>query len=242
MTRPKTRILQALHRNPRNHRVKRQKNQAIFLLLNGYVNLQANPNPSKCLGVFGLSLETTEQDLRAFFSYYGPLTGVTLVLHQRSGRSRGYAFVNFVKIEDSKRAMEQANGMELDGMPIRLDYSITKRAHSPTPGVYKGKQPIEEEDVRGYWRARASYHNRGYDRGHDRGYDRYHDRGYDRYHDRGYDRYHDRYYDRGFDRGYDRRYDRYDRYDDYDRWASRRHSPSPDYGRIRPLLRFSPRR
>ena len=29
--------------------------------------------------------------------------------------------------------------MELDGRRIRADFSITKRAHTPTPGVYVGR-------------------------------------------------------------------------------------------------------
>lgn len=37
------------------------------------------------------------------------------------------------------KAMERANGMELDGRRIRVDYSITKRAHTPTPGIYMGR-------------------------------------------------------------------------------------------------------
>lgn len=39
----------------------------------------------------------------------------------------------------SPQAMEHANGMELDGRRIRVDYSITKRAHTPTPGIYMGR-------------------------------------------------------------------------------------------------------
>ncbi len=29
--------------------------------------------------------------------------------------------------------------MEVDGRRIRVDYSITKRPHTPTPGVYMGR-------------------------------------------------------------------------------------------------------
>lgn len=99
---------------------------------------RANPDPNTCLGVFGLSLYTTERDLREVFSRYGPLSGVNVVYDQRTGRSRGFAFVYFERIDDSKEAMERANGMELDGRRIRVDYSITKRAHTPTPGIYMG--------------------------------------------------------------------------------------------------------
>uniref|UniRef100_A0A8D2PIN8 RRM domain-containing protein n=1 Tax=Zosterops lateralis melanops TaxID=1220523 RepID=A0A8D2PIN8_ZOSLA len=47
-------------------------------------------------------LYTTERDLREVFSRYGPLTGVNVVYDQRTGRSRGFAFVYFERIDDSK--------------------------------------------------------------------------------------------------------------------------------------------
>lgn len=31
-----------------------------------------------------------------------------------------------------------APGTEIDGHKIRVDYSVTDRAHTPTPGVYLG--------------------------------------------------------------------------------------------------------
>ncbi|XP_077347417.1 transformer-2 protein homolog alpha isoform X1 [Lithobates pipiens] len=134
---------------------------------------RANPDPNMCVGVFGLSLYTTERDLREVFSRYGPLAGVNVVYDQRTGRSRGFAFVYFERIEDSRAAMEHANGMELDGRRIRVDYSITKRAHTPTPGIYMGR-PTHSSSGR-----RRDYYDKGYDRGYDR-YEEY-DYGSSRY-------------------------------------------------------------
>ncbi|XP_029972303.1 transformer-2 protein homolog alpha-like isoform X2 [Salarias fasciatus] len=141
-----------------------------------HIGNRVNPDPTNCLGVFGLSLYTTERDLRDVFSKYGPLTDVNIVYDQQSRRSRGFAFVYFENFEDSKEAKEHANGMELDGRQIRVDFSITKRAHTPTPGIYMG---------------RPTYGGgpRRYDRGHDRNYERSYDRGYDRYDDREYRSY-----------------------------------------------------
>ena len=31
--------------------------------------------------------------------------------------------------------------LQIDGRKIRIDYSVTKRAHSPTPGNYQGFLP-----------------------------------------------------------------------------------------------------
>ncbi|XP_078080317.1 transformer-2 protein homolog alpha-like isoform X2 [Mustelus asterias] len=104
-----------------------------------HIGNRSNPNPNNCLGVFGLSLYTTERELREVFSRYGPLAGINVVYDQRTGRSRGFAFVYFENVEDSKEAKERANGMELDGRRIRVDYSITKRPHTPTPGIYMGR-------------------------------------------------------------------------------------------------------
>ena len=64
--------------------------------------LQANPDPNCCLGIFGLSLYTTERDLRDVFSKYGPLADVCIVYDQQSRRSRGFCFVYFENREDAK--------------------------------------------------------------------------------------------------------------------------------------------
>ncbi|KAG5833315.1 hypothetical protein ANANG_G00274640 [Anguilla anguilla] len=138
--------------------------------------LKANPDPNCCLGVFGLSLYTTERDLREVFSKYGPISDVSIVYDQQSRRSRGFAFVYFENREDSKEAKERANGMELDGRRIRVDFSITKRPHTPTPGIYMGR-PTYGGGAGGPSVSRR-YSRDYYDRGYDRGYDRYDDRDY----------------------------------------------------------------
>lgn len=53
--------------------------------------------------------------------------------------AKGFCFVYFHSKDDATVAKEQCSGMEINGRRIRVDYSITERAHSPTPGVYLGK-------------------------------------------------------------------------------------------------------
>uniref|UniRef100_A0A452E029 Transformer-2 protein homolog beta n=1 Tax=Capra hircus TaxID=9925 RepID=A0A452E029_CAPHI len=125
-----------------------------------HVGNRANPDPNCCLGVFGLSLYTTERDLREMFSKYGPIADVSIVYDQQSRRSRGFAFVYFENVDDAKEAKECANGMELDGCRIRVDFSITKRPHTPTAGIYMGRPTMAAH-------ARRDYYDRGYDRGYD---------------------------------------------------------------------------
>ncbi|XP_033990438.1 transformer-2 protein homolog beta isoform X3 [Trematomus bernacchii] len=194
-----------------------------------HIGNRANPDPNGCVGVFGLSLYTTERDLRDVFSKYGPLADVSIVCDQQSRRSRGFAFVYFENSVDAKEAKERANGMELDGRRIRVDFSITKRPHTPTPGIYMGRPTYGgggSSSGSGPSGPSAPRRNsRDYDRGHDRGSDR------------GYDRGSDRGYDRGSDRG---------GYDDRDHQRSYRRSPSPYYrGNYKTRSRsrsYSPRR
>lgn len=51
----------------------------------------------------------------------------------------------FERLEDAKVAKEQCSGMEIDGRRIRVDFSITERAHTPTPGVYMGRPTITHD-------------------------------------------------------------------------------------------------
>ena len=92
------------------------------------------PQPNTCLGVFGLRLYTTERELEKEFGRFGPIAKITVVLDGKTGRSRGFAFVTFEKVEDATEARNAMADSELDGKKIRVDFSITKRAHTPTPG------------------------------------------------------------------------------------------------------------
>uniref|UniRef100_A0A0K2T2F3 Transformer 2 beta homolog (Drosophila) [Latimeria chalumnae] n=1 Tax=Lepeophtheirus salmonis TaxID=72036 RepID=A0A0K2T2F3_LEPSM len=115
-----------------------------------HVGSRDAPEVTNCLGIFGLSLYTTERELEKEFSKFGPIEKVTVVLDGKTGRSRGFAFVYFESLEDSKAAKEAMCDQEIDGRRIRVDYSITKRPHTPTPGVYMGRPTFYSRGERGY--------------------------------------------------------------------------------------------
>ncbi|CAB1320579.1 unnamed protein product [Coregonus sp. 'balchen'] len=99
------------HRRPssRSHDFRKET----FSQGGGGEDARANPDPNQCLGVFGLSLYTTEKDLREVFGRYGPLAGVNVVYDQRTGRSRGFAFVYFERIDDSKEVWDKLRSLGL---------------------------------------------------------------------------------------------------------------------------------
>ncbi|XP_014480681.1 PREDICTED: transformer-2 protein homolog beta-like isoform X2 [Dinoponera quadriceps] len=150
-----------------------------------HVGNRDNPCPSRCLGIFGLSIFTTEQQIHHIFSKYGPVERVQVIIDAKTGRSRGFCFVYFESLEDAKVAKEQCSGMDIEGRRIRVDFSITQRAHTPTPGIYMGKPthlhdrswdgPRRREiNYRGsYRRSPSPYYNRRrsrYDRSRSRSY------------------------------------------------------------------------
>jgi len=98
-----------------------------------------NPSPSRCLGVFGLSSYTDEKDLKTVFAEYGPIDNIYLIYDREHGKSKGFGFVYFKNTDDAVEARKQTQGLEMDGRPIRVDFSLTTRPHPPTPGRYLGK-------------------------------------------------------------------------------------------------------
>ncbi|XP_029341194.1 transformer-2 protein homolog beta-like [Acyrthosiphon pisum] len=104
-----------------------------------------NPKTKRCLGIFGLSAFTTETRLYNIFVKYGDIDKMIIIMDAKSGKSRGFGFAYFKNHEDAKVAKEECSGMEIDGRRIRVDFSITKRPHTPTPGIYMGR-PTERYD------------------------------------------------------------------------------------------------
>ena len=142
-----------------------------------HVGNRDNPPEGRCLGIFGLSIYTQERDIKEVFSKYGPLEDVQIVYDAQTGRSRGFSFVYFEDKNDAAEAKERCNGIDIGGRKIRVDFSITQRAHTPTPGIYMGKPTHPRYRSGGDSRGGDSRGgsggggSRGYDRG-GRSYDR----------------------------------------------------------------------
>jgi transformer-2 protein len=64
---------------------------------------------------------------------------VVIIYDRRTGESKRFGFVYFKHQEDAIKAKEGLSGLVLHGNEVRIDYSITRRAYSPTPGRYMGK-------------------------------------------------------------------------------------------------------
>ncbi|XP_050084231.1 transformer-2 protein homolog beta-like [Anopheles aquasalis] len=119
-----------------------------------------SPEPSRCLGVFGLSVYTTEPYLIDIFCPFGAIEKAIVVYDAKTRLSRGFGFVYFKNVSEAAKARMHCNGLQMHGRRIRVDFSITDRPHSPTPGVYMGNAPNRfDESTRhrgSYSRSRSS--------------------------------------------------------------------------------------
>ncbi|XP_043646287.1 transformer-2 sex-determining protein isoform X2 [Drosophila teissieri] len=98
-----------------------------------------HPQASRCIGVFGLNTNTSQHKVRELFNKYGPIERIQMVIDAHTQRSRGFCFIYFENLNDARVAKDSCSGIEVDGRRIRVDFSITQRAHTPTPGVYMGR-------------------------------------------------------------------------------------------------------
>ena len=84
----------------------------------------AAPDPSTItvprLHVGNLSYDAAESDLRELFAGFGTVRGVEVVYHRRTQRSKGFAFVEMMSVEDARRAVAELHGKDYMGRRMEL--------------------------------------------------------------------------------------------------------------------------
>ena len=69
------------------------------------------------LYVGNLPFTTDDNELEELFGKHGEVTSVKVVTDRDTGRSRGFAFVEFANREDGEAAMQGLNGHPMNGRP-----------------------------------------------------------------------------------------------------------------------------
>ncbi|CAD1476444.1 unnamed protein product, partial [Heterotrigona itama] len=78
------------------------------------------------LYVGSLHFNITEDMLRGIFEPFGKIDNIQLIMDPETGRSKGYGFLTFRNADDAKKALEQLNGFELAGRPMKVG-NVTER-------------------------------------------------------------------------------------------------------------------
>jgi cold-inducible RNA-binding protein len=83
------------------------------------------------LFVGNLSYQTMENDLQEYFSQAGVVTSVNLMLDKMTGKSRGFAFVEFSTPEEANKAVEQFHNKEFQGRALTVNIARPREERQP---------------------------------------------------------------------------------------------------------------
>ena len=75
---------------------------------------------AKKIYVGNFSFDISEEALKECFAEVGTVESVQIMKEGASGRSRGFGFVEMSSEEEAKKAIEELNGKELDGRPLKV--------------------------------------------------------------------------------------------------------------------------
>ena len=75
-----------------------------------------------------------ENDLQEYFSQAGVVTSVNLMLDKFTGKSRGFAFIEFSTSEEANKAVEMFHGKDLQGRALTVNIARPREERAPRSG------------------------------------------------------------------------------------------------------------
>ena len=78
-----------------------------------------------------------DKDLHDLFSQAGVVTNASIMLDKFTGKSRGFAFIEFSSAEEANRAVEMFHGKEFQGRSLTVNIA-RPREERPPGGGFRG--------------------------------------------------------------------------------------------------------
>ncbi len=75
-----------------------------------------------------------ESDLQEYFSQAGAVSAVNLMLDKFTGKSRGFAFVEFAAPGDAEKAVSMFHGKEFQGRALTVNIARPREERPPRMG------------------------------------------------------------------------------------------------------------
>ncbi|KAL2091341.1 hypothetical protein ACEWY4_013604 [Coilia grayii] len=109
-------------------------------------NLQKGTAGPMRLYVGSLHFNITEDMLRGIFEPFGRIESIQLMMDSETGRSKGYGFITFADAECAKKALEQLNGFELAGRPMKVGH-VTERTDASSASSFLDNDELERTGI-----------------------------------------------------------------------------------------------
>ncbi|CAN4114558.1 unnamed protein product [Withania somnifera] len=114
--------------------------------------------------ISNLDYGVSNEDIKELFSEAGDIKRYT-IHYDKSGRSKGTAEVIFSRRRDAEAAMKRYNNVQLDGKPMKIEFSETNIAPPALPPIrnrlYGNPNPPPRSQQRGGGFRRPRYGGRG---------------------------------------------------------------------------------
>jgi RNA recognition motif-containing protein len=87
-------------------------------------------NPTR-LFVGNLSYQTMENDLQDYFAQAGAVNSVNLMMDKMTGKSRGFAFIEFADADEANKAIEEFHNKEFQGRALTVNIARPREERPP---------------------------------------------------------------------------------------------------------------
>ena len=86
------------------------------------------------LFVGNLSFQINDMELKGLFEEYGEVASAKVIVDKRTGRSKGFGFVEMSSEDQAKQAMEALNGADVRGRAINVNFARSQEEGSVSGG------------------------------------------------------------------------------------------------------------
>ena len=86
-----------------------------------------------------MSYNTTKDKIKEYFSKYGEIEDIKIVVDKKTNRSKGVGFCRFKDPKSAAKAMNNKNKLNLDGRQLTISYSNERKQSAP-----KEREPREK--------------------------------------------------------------------------------------------------
>lgn len=85
-----------------------------------------------------LPFSASEEDIREAFSAYGTIEDLFIPLDRETNRPRGFAFITLQDDDQARKAIEEMDGVDLQGRNLRVNEAEERRPSGGGGGGYRG--------------------------------------------------------------------------------------------------------
>jgi len=83
------------------------------------------------LYVGNLPYQLTVDELRDHFATVGNVANVSVISDRNTGRSKGFGFVEMASPEEAQKAIDELNGKDFKGRPLRINEARPREERPP---------------------------------------------------------------------------------------------------------------